>query len=99
LKAVAAAGYRQVELSPLTTTSAKDLKKMLDDACLKTLQGTTMVVTVPWVADPSRFKPDPQLGQIGVFIAIINGLTLDDWKRNAEQFNKVGEQIKKAGLR
>ena len=58
-----------------------------------------MVVTVPWVADPSRFKPDPQLGQIGVFIAIINGLTLDDWKWNAEQFNKVGEQIKKAGLR
>jgi len=54
---------------------------------------------VPWVADPSRFKPDPQLGQIGVFIAIINGLTLDDWKWNAEQFNKVGEQIKKAGLR
>jgi sugar phosphate isomerase/epimerase len=57
-----------------------------------------MVVTVPWVADPSRFKPDPQLGQFGMFIAIINGLTLDDWKWNAEQFNKVGEQIKKAGL-
>jgi sugar phosphate isomerase/epimerase len=57
-----------------------------------------MVVTVPWVADASRFKPDPQLGQMGVFIAIINGLTLDDWKWNAEQFNKVGEQIKKAGL-
>jgi sugar phosphate isomerase/epimerase len=57
-----------------------------------------MTVTVPWVADPSRFKPDPAMGQFGLFIAIINGLTLDDWKWNAEQFNKVGEQVKKAGL-
>ena len=57
-----------------------------------------MVVTVPWVADPSRFKPDPQAGEFGLFIAIINGLTLDDWKWNAEQFNKVGDQVKQAGL-
>jgi sugar phosphate isomerase/epimerase len=121
LKAVAAVGYKQVELSPLAKTSAKDLKKMLDDTGLKNPSGhymlpdlisnpqekidfahqfgqEFMVVTVPWVADPSRFKPDPQAGQFGMFIAIINGLTLDDWKWNAEQFNKVGEQIKKAGL-
>jgi sugar phosphate isomerase/epimerase len=121
LKAVAATGYKQVELSPLAKTPAKDLKKMLDDAGLKNPSGhymlpdllsnlqekidfahqfgqEFMVVTVPWVADPSRFKPDPQAGQFGMFIAIINGLTLDDWKWNAEQFNKVGEQIKKAGL-
>jgi sugar phosphate isomerase/epimerase len=121
LKAVAAAGYKQVELSPLSKTPAKDLKKMLDDVGLKNPSGhymlpdllsklqemidlarlfgqDFMVVTVPWVADPSRFKPDPQQGQMGIFLAIINGLTLDDWKWNAEQFNKVGEQIKKAGL-
>ena len=121
LKAVAATGYKTVELSPLAKTPAKDLKKMLDDAGLKNPSGhymlrelmsnleekldfahlfgqEFMVVTVPWVADPSRFKPDPQMGEFGVFIAIINGLTLDDWKWNAEQFNKVGEQIKKAGL-
>jgi sugar phosphate isomerase/epimerase len=118
---VAAVGYKQVELSPLAKTSAKDLKKMLDDTGLKNPSGhymlpdllsnlqdkvdfahllgqEFMVVTVPWVADPSRFKPDPQAGEFGLFIAIINGLTLDDWKWNAEQFNKVGEQIKKAGL-
>jgi sugar phosphate isomerase/epimerase len=121
LRAVAAAGYKQVELSPLTKTPAKDLKKALDDAGLKNPSGhyilpdllsnlqekidfahqfgqEFMVVAVPWVADPSRFKPDPQLGQMGVFIAIVKGLTLDDWRWNAEQFNKVGEQIKKAGL-
>jgi sugar phosphate isomerase/epimerase len=121
LKAVAAVGYKQVELSPLAKTSANDLKKMLDDAGLKNPSGhymlpdllsnlqqkldfahqfgqEFMVVTVPWVADPSRFKPDPQAGEFGLFLAIIRGLTLDDWKWNAEQFNKIGEQVKKAGL-
>jgi len=121
LKAVAAAGYKQVELSPLSKTPPHDLKKMLDDVGLKNPSGhymlpdlmsklpemidvalvfgqEFMVVTVPWVADPSRFKPDPQLGQFGLFLAIINALTLDDWKWNAEEFNKIGEQMKKAGL-
>ena len=57
-----------------------------------------MVITVPWVADPSRFKKNPAEGEIGMFLAIIRSLTLDDWKWNAEQFNKIGEQTKKAGL-
>lgn len=121
LKAVAAAGYKQVELSPLAKTPAKDLKKALEDAGLKNPSGhymlpdllsnleekidlarlfgqEFMVVTVPWVANPSRFKVDPAQGQIAVFLAIISGLTLDDWKWNAEQFNRVGEQVKKSGL-
>lgn len=121
LKAVAAAGYTAVELSPLSKTPAKDLKKMVDDTGLKSPSGhymlpdlmnklpemielaklfgqEYMIVTVPWVADPSRFKPDPQGGEFALFMAVIKGLTLDDWKWNAEQFNKVGEQVKKAGL-
>lgn len=121
LRAVAAAGYKQVELSPLSKTPAQDLKKALDDAGLKNPSGhyilsdllsnlqekidfahqfgqEFMVIAVPWVADPSRFKPDPQAGQIGLFLEVVKGLTLDDWKWNAEQFNKVGEQVKKAGL-
>ena len=32
-----------------------------------------MVVTVPWVADPSRFKPDPQQGEFALFLAIVAG--------------------------
>ncbi len=57
-----------------------------------------MIVTVPWVADPSRFKPSSSGNQIEFFLAVMKGLTLDDWKWNAEQFNKVGEQVRKAGL-
>src|SRR5579862_5818782 len=121
LKAVAAAGYTAVELSPLAKTPAKELKKMVDDTGLKNPSGhyllqdlmsklpemielaklfgqEYMIVTVPWVADATRFKPDPEGGEFALFMAVIKGLTLDDWKWNAEQFNKLGEQVKKAGL-
>jgi len=121
LKAVAAAGYKQVELSPISTTPPKELKKMLDDNGLSNPAGhymlpdlmsklpemtalahlfgqEFMVVTIPWVADVSRFKVEPPGDQRALFFAVIRGLTLDDWKWNAEQFNKVGEQIKKTGL-
>jgi sugar phosphate isomerase/epimerase len=116
LKAVAAAGYKQVELSPLSKTAPKEMRKMLDDVGLTNPSGhymlpdlmsklpemielahlfgqEFMIVTVPWVADPSRFKPDPQAGQFGLFLAIISGLTLDDWKWNAEEFKKAGLQL------
>src|SRR5882724_12886296 len=43
LKAVAAAGYKQVELSPLAKTSTKDLKKMLEDTGLTNPSGHTML--------------------------------------------------------
>ena len=121
LKRIAAIGYKQVELSPLSKVPAKDLKKALDDEGLKNpsghymlpdlmanLQRMTdlahqfgqeyMIVTVPWVSDPSRIKQKPGTDQLAYFIALIQSLTLDDWKWNAEQFNKIGEKIRKAGL-
>jgi sugar phosphate isomerase/epimerase len=70
------------------------LEQNIDAA--KQLGQEYMVVTVPWVADPSRFNSNPD--QMAFFLSILQKLTLDDWKWNAEQFNKVGEQVKKAGL-
>ena len=77
-----------------------DLMTKLDENidAAKRLGQEYLIVTVPWVADPARFKIDPARGQMAFFMAILAGLTLDDWKWNAEQFNKVGEQVKKAGL-
>lgn len=121
LKRIAAIGYKQVELSPLSKTPAKDLMKALDDNGLKNPSGHCllpnlqaelqknidlakqfgqeyMVVTVPWVKDPSRLRQNPGEDQTAFFLRLINSLTLDDWKWNAEQFNQIGEQIKKAGL-
>jgi sugar phosphate isomerase/epimerase len=72
------------------------LEQNIDAA--KQLGQEYMVVTVPWVADPSRFKSDSARDQMAFFLAVLHGLTLDDWKWNAEQFNKVGEKVKKAGL-
>jgi sugar phosphate isomerase/epimerase len=122
LQHVAAIGYKEVEVSPMSRMSTKDLRKLLDQFGLKSPSGHYMlpdllanlqqkidqandlgqryiVVTVPWVADPARVKADPKDGEIGFFLALVHGLTLDDWKWNAEQFNKVGERVKSAGLK
>ncbi|MGA8597027.1 MAG: sugar phosphate isomerase/epimerase [Bryobacteraceae bacterium] len=121
LKRVAAIGYKEVELSPIGKTSAKDLLKGVEDAGLKNPSGhymlpdlmsnlqqkidlakefgeDYMIVTVPWVADPSRFGSQAGSNQMAFFLSLIQGLTLDDWKWNAEQFNKIGEQTKRSGL-
>jgi sugar phosphate isomerase/epimerase len=77
-----------------------DLLKDLDGkmAFAKEMGQHYMVVTVPWIADVSRVKADPKAGQMGFFMALLSAFTLDDYKWSAEQFNKVGEQVKKAGL-
>ena len=76
-----------------------DLEAHLDERIdtARELGESYMIVSVPWVADPSRFKSSSG-NQMDMFRNMLNGLTLDDWKWNAEQFNKVGEQVKKAGL-
>jgi sugar phosphate isomerase/epimerase len=77
-----------------------DLMTKLDqnvDAA-KQLGQEYMIVTVPWVADPSRVKTNAGGDQTAFFLAVLQSLTIDDWKWNAEQFNKVGEQVKKGGL-
>ena len=55
-----------------------------------------LICTTPWVADPSRLKKsgDPKQG----FLELMQSLTLDDWKWNAERLNNIGEQVKSAGL-
>lgn len=121
LKQVAAVGYREVELSPMSKVGAKELRQMLNDVgltnpaghyllpdLLKDLDGKIafakemgqhyMVVTVPWIKDMSRVHADPKDGQMAYFMAILSAFTLDDYKWSAEQFNKVGEPLKKAGL-
>ncbi len=55
-----------------------------------------IISPTPWVADPTRRKNSGNHQQD--FLDLMQSLTLDDWKWNAEQFNKVGEKIKAAGL-
>jgi sugar phosphate isomerase/epimerase len=56
-----------------------------------------MICAFPWVADPSRFKSAGS-NPMAQVMALANGLTLDDWKWNADQLNKIGAQTRKAGI-
>jgi sugar phosphate isomerase/epimerase len=64
-----------------------------------------IICASPWVKDPSRIKPldpsDPMVkayGKYAPYIAVLNALTLDDWKWCGEVFNTMGEKVKKAGM-
>src|SRR5262249_35086413 len=52
-----------------------------------------IVCSFPFVANPGRFHAEKFYEEISA------GITLDDWKWNAEQFNKVGEKAKAAGMK
>jgi sugar phosphate isomerase/epimerase len=68
------------------------LQQRIDYA--KALGAEYLVCSFPWTAD-SRFRETP--GKAVVSLA--SGITLDDWKWNAEQLNKIGAIAAKAGLR
>ena len=112
LRAVADIGYREIELAGIPATSATDLRRLLDDLGLsapsmhasmadlqtglqaridyaKTLGTRYLVCSFPWTAD-SRFR--------NTGLSIASGITLDDWKWNAEQLNEIGATAAKAGL-
>jgi sugar phosphate isomerase/epimerase len=114
LKTISAIGYREVELAGLPPLKAAELRKMLTDLGLtapsmhagmadlqkgaqeridyaKALGTQHIVCSFPWTAD-SRFSK-------GGSQAIAAGITMDDWKWNAEQLNRIGELTRKAGIR
>ena len=115
LRQLAAIGYREVEFaggaparpaselrklltdngltSPSIHTSMQELQSSLDAKIdlAQALGAQYLVCSFPWTAD-SRFRS-------GSSAAIASGITLDDWKWNAEQLNHAGERARKAGIR
>ena len=117
LKAVAAAGFRNVEAAGFYDHSAPEVKQAMSDAglncfsahfplptLLKSEEGTIeyaktlgleyVICSSPWVADPSRFEHAPG----GAWSAMSHSMTADDWKWNAEQFNRIGKKVKAQGM-
>lgn len=115
LKQLAAIGYQEVEAAGFFNHSAIEVKKAMNQAKLRCvsahyslkdlladLTGTIrygqglgleyIVCSSPWFKDPSRVK-DPGSRSAR------ESMTLDDWKWNAEQFNRIAEQINVAGMR
>ena len=117
LRAIAAIGYREVELAGIPSMSAPDLRKVLSDCGLTapsmhasmadlqtglnqridyatTLGTRYLVCSFPWTAD-SRFRESPGKA----VVSLPSGITLDDWKWNADQLNKIAGVAAKSGLR
>jgi len=108
-------GYREVEAAGFFGHSPSEVKQAMEHAGLscvsahyplkhllpkvddviqfgKDLGLKYIVCASPWLKDPSRVK-DPGSR------ASRNAMTLDDWRWNAEQFNRIGERVNAAGIR
>jgi len=115
LRQLGALGYREVEAAGFFGHSPSEVKQAMDHAGLncvsahyplrdllpkvdeviqfgKDLGLKYIVCASPWLKDPSRVK-DPGSR------AARDAMTLDDWRWNAEQFNRIGERVNAAGIR
>jgi sugar phosphate isomerase/epimerase len=115
LKQLGTLGYREVEAAGFFSHTAAEVKQAMDHAGLrcvsahysltallpkvdetiqfgKALGLNYIVCAAPMLKDPSRVK-DSSFGNLG------NVMTLDDWRWNAEQFNRIGERVNAAGMR
>jgi sugar phosphate isomerase/epimerase len=114
LKKLASLGYQEVEAAGFFNHTAMQVKQAMNRARLHCVSAhyslkdllaqldTTIqfgedlglnyiVCSSPWFKDPSRVKnPDSRAAR--------ESMTLDDWKWNAEQFNRIGEQVNVAGM-
>ncbi len=115
LRQIAALGYREVEAAGFFGHSPAEVKQAMDGAGLhcvsahyslkdllpkmdetiqfgKDLGLSYIVCSSPMLKDPSRVK-DPGSG------AARESMTLEDWRWNADQFNRIGEKVNAAGMR
>jgi len=107
LAAVRKAGYVEVESAALPKKSAAELRKALDQAGLKCVSSHRSFVDVTKNLDATtEFEKTigvtniicPGPGRRSASAAQHGPLTIDDWKYNAEEFNKTGEKLKAAGI-
>jgi len=115
LAQLAALGYREVEAAGFFGHSPNEVKQAMDHAGLRCVSAhyplrdllpkmdeviqfgndlglQYIVCASPMLKDPSRVK-DPASR------AARDSMTLDDWRWNAEQFNRIGERVHAAGIR
>ena len=109
LAAVRAAGFLEVESAALPKKPAAEIRAALDKAGLKCVSShrsfadvtkdldvttefeKTLGVSYIICPGPGRIYPPAPDAKVGP-------LTIDDWKYNAEEFNKTGEKLKKEGI-
>lgn len=115
LRQLAALGYREVEAAGFFGRSPGQVKQAMDRAGLhcvsahyplkdllpkvdetirfgKDLGLEYIVCAAPMLKDPSRVK-NPSSREAR------ESMTLEDWRWNADQFNRIGERVHSAGMR
>jgi sugar phosphate isomerase/epimerase len=115
LRQLGALGYREVEAAGFFGRSPSEVKHAMDRAGLNCVSAhysmqdllpqvdeviqfgrnlglKYIVCASPWLKDPARIK-DPGARAVG------EAITLDDWRWNAEQLNRIGERVNAAGIR
>ena len=115
LKRLGEMGYQEVEAAGFYGYTAGEVKQAMDQAGLRCVSAhyplaqlmpeegeiiqygkdlglQDIVCSSPSLRDPSRLKP-------GGARALAAVMTLDDWRWNAEQFNRIGERVNAAGIR
>ncbi|WP_353065897.1 sugar phosphate isomerase/epimerase [Tunturibacter psychrotolerans] len=88
--AMSAAGLKCVSAHYPYTSLRKDFDKIV--AFNKEIGVQYIICAFPGIKDPSRLKDMSYQTQITSF-------TLDDYRWNADQFNKFGEKLKAAGMK
>jgi len=113
LKKLQAIGYREVETAGFYGKSGKEMRKLLADHGMtapsahssmgeiqkdmqKLVDGAAEVGAKYLICAFPGLPPGVSLSSGA---AIASGITLDHWKWNAEQLNKLGEVAKKAGVK
>ena len=114
LKLIAGIGYREVESAGYFNHSAREVGSALQAAGLqmpsahfphdelsrdfdqilefnKAIGVRYIICSFPGLKDPGRIK-DPS------FEKIVQSFTMEDWRWNAEEFNKMGEKVRGAGM-
>ena len=115
LRQLSAMGYREVEAAGFFDHSPSQVKQAMDQAGLRCVSAhypmaqlqpkveeiiqfgkdlglKYIVCASPMLKDPSRVKDAGSR-------AAREAMTLDDWRWNAEQFNRIGDRVNAAGMR
>jgi len=112
LRQLGAMGYRECEAAGFYGHSAKDVKRAMEEAGLRCvsshhpmadLQGKLDEILefgtelgLGYLVCSSPMVRHPVEGQS--WLASLEGMTLDDWRWNAEQLNRIGGKVHAAGM-
>jgi sugar phosphate isomerase/epimerase len=115
LKQLSAIGYREVEAAGFFGHSASDVKKAMEQAGLHCVSAHySYVDLMPKLDEVIQFGKNLGLGYIicaapglpaSSHATTADGkvnrdaMTLDDWRWNTEQFNKIGERVNAGGIK